>query len=607
MEFPPQTRILVVGAGGIGCELLKTLAQTRGNPDVTVVDLDTIDVSNLNRQFLFRRAHVGKSKAEVAAEAVRALNPDMPIVAHHGNIKEERFGRSFFEKFTLVLNALDNVNARTHVNRLCLAAGKPLIDAGTAGYLGQAQVMFRGEAQCYDCTPKKEGTRFPICTIRSTPDKPVHCIVWAKELFKLLFGARAESDLVDFTAGGEAPPETADEAARVDFDSKSAVMKAVLSLDPSAPEAADAASVEAYARRVFDAVFDEEIRLKLAMRDGYKTAKFRPEPLSFDKASGETTADASASASAAMLASQRLWSVAECASHFVRTVREMFATPDARAKIGTAVFDKDDPVAMDFVTAASNLRCRVFGIERKSPFDVKGIAGNIIHAIATTNAIAAGLQVLEAVRVANRLLPERKEPITSSSFFTWIHRHPAGNGSLLQPTELAKPNPKCVACGRAKFFLAIDTTKATLGDVLTKVLKGKLGVNLPSIVLGASGIYESGDDLDEDEKRRYDEIAARVLVDCPGGGVKDGASLSVSDFSQDLEFSLEVKHVPSAELEQVGDGFLLGPDAESIVVPASAASAAAAAATPQPPTENGEDVVVADEADDRQAKRARVA
>jgi ubiquitin-like 1-activating enzyme E1 B len=59
----------------------------------------------------------------------------------------------------------------------------------------------------------------------------------------------------------------------------------------------------------------------------------------------------------------------------------------------TCEFDKDQPIDLDFVTAASNLRSRVFGIERKSKFDVKGIAGNIVHAIATTNAIVAGLQV----------------------------------------------------------------------------------------------------------------------------------------------------------------------------------------------------------------------
>lgn len=104
-------KLLVVGAGGIGCELLKNLVLT-GFLNIEVVDLDTIDLSNLNRQFLFRQQHVGKSKAEVAAAVVRGFNPDARVTAHHGNVKSPAFGLNFIDGFDLVLNALDNVDAR---------------------------------------------------------------------------------------------------------------------------------------------------------------------------------------------------------------------------------------------------------------------------------------------------------------------------------------------------------------------------------------------------------------------------------------------------------------------------------------------------------------
>lgn len=65
------------------------------------------------------------------------MRPSARIVAHHGNVMAPEFDVDFFSKFSVVLNALDNVAARRHVNRLCLAAGVPLVDSGTAGFLGQ--------------------------------------------------------------------------------------------------------------------------------------------------------------------------------------------------------------------------------------------------------------------------------------------------------------------------------------------------------------------------------------------------------------------------------------------------------------------------------------
>ena len=132
------TRVLMVGAGGIGCELVKNLVLS-GFKDITMIDLDTIDYSNLNRQFLFRAHHVQRSKALVAREAALEFPHDdgLKIAAHHGNIKDEQFGFDFFKGFDIVLNALDNLSARRHVNRICLAAEKPLVESGTTGYLGQ--------------------------------------------------------------------------------------------------------------------------------------------------------------------------------------------------------------------------------------------------------------------------------------------------------------------------------------------------------------------------------------------------------------------------------------------------------------------------------------
>ena len=105
------------------------------------------------------------------------------------------FNHDFFKQFDLVLNALDNLAARRHVNRLCLAANVPLVESGTEGYLGQVTVIKKGETECFECQPKPTPKTFPVCTIRSTPSAPIHCVVWAKNyLFSQLFGKIDDSE-----------------------------------------------------------------------------------------------------------------------------------------------------------------------------------------------------------------------------------------------------------------------------------------------------------------------------------------------------------------------------------------------------------------------------
>jgi ubiquitin-like 1-activating enzyme E1 B len=82
---------------------------------------------------------------------------------------------------------------------MCLAANVPLVESGTAGFLGQVSVHVKDKTACYDCDPKSSGRKtYPVCTIRSTPSEPIHCIVWAKSyLYSILFGkSEDEADVV---------------------------------------------------------------------------------------------------------------------------------------------------------------------------------------------------------------------------------------------------------------------------------------------------------------------------------------------------------------------------------------------------------------------------
>lgn len=179
LEMGVEEKILVVGCGGIGCELLKLLAR-ESVQSITLVDHDAIEMSNLSRQFFFCREDIGKSKVMVAAERFREMRGECDVFPICANILE--FDARFFAEYTTVFNCLDNVEARSHVNRRCFISKTPLVDGGSGGFKGQAY-YFDYFSECFDCIPKKTSREHAVCTIRSRPTKFEHCIVWAREVF----------------------------------------------------------------------------------------------------------------------------------------------------------------------------------------------------------------------------------------------------------------------------------------------------------------------------------------------------------------------------------------------------------------------------------------
>uniref|UniRef100_A0A7S4R506 Ubiquitin-activating enzyme E1 C-terminal domain-containing protein n=1 Tax=Ditylum brightwellii TaxID=49249 RepID=A0A7S4R506_9STRA len=187
-----NSKIFLVGCGALGCEYLKGLALmgvgTGKDGSIVVTDMDTIEVSNLSRQFLFRQHDVGEPKSVQAAGVVKKWNPRVKVTALEKKVgpdTEDSFDDSFWESLTVCWNALDNVEARKYTDRRCLFYSKPLLESGTLGTKCNHEVILPYRTSTYNDGKESDDNenQIAMCTLRSFPYLPKHCIEFAKQAY----------------------------------------------------------------------------------------------------------------------------------------------------------------------------------------------------------------------------------------------------------------------------------------------------------------------------------------------------------------------------------------------------------------------------------------
>jgi molybdopterin/thiamine biosynthesis adenylyltransferase len=145
-----DSTVLVAGIGALGSIVALDLVLT-GIGKVIVVDFDTVEVSNLSRQLLFHNEDVGESKATVAGQRLRQLNPDVQVLALNSSIQEVR--SAIWDETSLVIDGLDTFEARRWLNSLCISKNKPMIHGGMYGWWGNVQRVVPFETPCLECQP----------------------------------------------------------------------------------------------------------------------------------------------------------------------------------------------------------------------------------------------------------------------------------------------------------------------------------------------------------------------------------------------------------------------------------------------------------------------
>ncbi|OMJ10824.1 Ubiquitin-activating enzyme E1-like [Smittium culicis] len=473
--------VLQIGSGGVGCEILKNLASSGFNK-ITIIDLDTIELSNLNRQFLFKSSDIGKPKATAAAASVKNMCPKAIITPIQDNIKNHTYNSQWFSNFDIVINALDNLGtAPTHPSFifisyhlfqpielyiylryifLLLTNRRKKTQTGTAGYTGQTTVIKRGITECFECQPKPlEQKVYPVCTIRNTPSTLVHCVVWAKDyLFIQLFGNESlkESDSM-------VQDPQIDEKEQLKMAKESQSLKNIMN-NINSPD---------FPKLVFDSMFGNNISELLKLDDMWKNRP-KPIPIFFDQLStSQINPDVYSD-----INDNKLLSTESIFHIWVSSLDKLKSRYLIDQDIGLQ-FDKDDEDALRFVGSSANLRASVFGINTQSLFQIKAIAGNIIPAIATTNAIIAGLAVIQASKIASKDLSSCK-----TIYYAYGGRRP----QFLYKEPLLPPNPNCSICQSNYYKINVNfnsTTIQQIADCVTEYLSENINISKNRLLNGS--------------------------------------------------------------------------------------------------------------------------
>ena len=190
-----NSSIFLVGSGALGCEFMKNFAMigigcknnNGNNGKIHVTDMDTVEVSNLNRQFLFRDYDVGQMKSTVAVKSISNINKNTNAIPHVVKVApetENMFNDTFWEEIDIVVNALDNVEARKYVDSRCSFYRKPLFESGTLGTKANVQPIIPSLTEGYSDGPNDQPeVDIPVCTLKSFPYMIEHTLAWAKEKF----------------------------------------------------------------------------------------------------------------------------------------------------------------------------------------------------------------------------------------------------------------------------------------------------------------------------------------------------------------------------------------------------------------------------------------
>jgi ubiquitin-activating enzyme E1 len=462
-------RLFLVGAGAIGCEMLKNWAMMGIACDVPpsyqataqncvgqaiVTDMDSIEKSNLSRQFLFRNKDINKQKSTTAINAVTVMNPQFHGQALEQKVSQETetiFNDDFFESLDMVCTALDNVEARLYLDQKCLFYNKPMLESGTLGAKGHTQVVVPGKTENYGATRDPPEKSIPVCTLKHFPNQIEHTLQWAREWFEEVF-KQLPDDVIEYTHNPDFLTKLENQP-NIKLETLQRLKDSLIFSKPNS-----IADCVTWARKQFEDLYANRIkqllhnfpldRITSSGTPFWSGSKKPPTPLQFDptdplhaeflvsvanmRATIYNLPTCQDTAYMLSVASQvaverfqpqegvkiaateeelkeekkRQESKLESASDLDRlcnSILQSLPTPQelqhAQVRLQSVDFDKDIDSHMHVVASSGNLRARNYKIPEADLHTSRGIAGKITPAIATTTALVTGAICMEIYKL----------------------------------------------------------------------------------------------------------------------------------------------------------------------------------------------------------------
>lgn len=443
-----KTNIFMVGCGALGCELSKNLGMmgfcSSKTGLLTLTDMDKIELSNLNRQFLFRNDNIGQFKSDTIKSRLSNYVPKMNIKTFTKEVSKDSevvFNSMFWNSQNLIINALDNIEARQYVDSRCVHYQLPLFESGTLGSKCNMQSIIPKQTATYSEITDITDTTIPMCTIKSFPNKIEHCVEWGLETF-LNTITQPLQDLNAYLGNSNKFYKQIDS-----IDNNYIVEKRLLILSEYIELFVDKqfSTFLKLSRFIYNTYFRNPIEDILYsfphdLKDSsgipfWSGKKLRPRIIYYkdiDRSfienlynilspifglnnwdenvyeSNRLQFDSDYNCNTINIDEEKDDIKIEVDDEkiiYIKQKLQSYMPILLNNEITSVTYDKDNDILLRMMVSISNTRAQIYGISEVSYLDIKLISGKIIPALSTTTTVIAGMVMLEILKYFSTLTP----------------------------------------------------------------------------------------------------------------------------------------------------------------------------------------------------------